>query len=401
MNEETFQIKEEEQHEEELAEKVAGQDFDLEASEAETAPYRNLWDDPDFPKTEWECTGISDSMEERSVCELCGQQNVRYVHHMHHPQYGDLNVGCICAGKMEGDIERAKQRERRFKSRKVEEGVPYHERYYLKYGDGKRVLPQDLIGTKALLTLMGFDGGELRQARVGRNSAENLQNADQNKGNQMRCSYCGAEISGVEFYRLPDGRMRCTTCSSTVVKTKAEVEEIFRRVVSNLDNFFGATIEVPISIEVVDERKLKKKIGASLGIKDDQSVLILGVAISKRKKYSIILENGAPRISLIATFAHELTHIWQYTHWDNQKKFKKCAKSKRLLIYEGMAKWVEIQYLYLVGETNVARREQAITRNRQDEYGIGFRLYEERYPLSDKAMTCEDTPFMPEKYPLD
>ena len=52
-------------------------------------------------------------------------------------------------------------------------------------------------------------------------------------------------------------------------------------------------------------------------------LLILGVAINKKKKYSIILENGAPRISLIATFAHELTHIWQYTNWDNKKGFKK------------------------------------------------------------------------------
>ena len=70
-------------------------------------------------------------------------------------------------------------------------------------------------------------------------------------------------------------------------------------------------------------------------------------------------------------------------------------------IYEGMAKWVEIQYLYLVGETNVARREEYITRNRQDEYGIGFCLYEDRYPLTREAMFCEETPFTPNSYPFD
>ena len=130
-------------------------------------------------------------------------------------------------------------------------------------------------------------------------------------------------------------------------------------------------------------------------------MLILVVAVNKKQKYSIILENGAPRISLIATFAHELTHIWQYTHWDNNKNLKKCPKSKRLLIYEGMAKWVEIQYLYLIGETTVARREEYITRNRQDEYGIGFCIYEDRYPLSREAMLCEETPFTPNSYPFD
>lgn len=278
--------------------------------------------------------------------------------------------------------------------------APYHERYYLKYGEGKRTTALDLSGTKAFLQDLGFDGGELRQARIGKDDAEKYRGADGDK-NSMRCSYCGAQISGVDFYRLPDGRLRCTSCSNSVVNTKAEVEEICERILTNMENFFGATIDVPVAIEVVDERKLKKKIGASLGTKDDRSVLILGVAIEKKKKYSMILENGAPRISLIATFAHELTHIWQYTHWDNQKHFKKCPKKKRLLIYEGMAKWAEIQYLYLIGETAVAKREEAITRGRNDEYGIGFCLYEDKYPLSRDTMTCNDTPFITTGYPID
>ncbi|MBQ4065609.1 MAG: hypothetical protein IJD10_05870 [Clostridia bacterium] len=279
--------------------------------------------------------------------------------------------------------------------------VPYHERFYLKYREGKRSTALDLNGTRSFLRELGFDGGELRQAREGKNCAESFRNADNSKNNQMYCSYCGSEIAGVEFFRLPDGRMRCTTCSNSVVTTKAEVEELCQRVIENMDSFFGATIEVPISIEVVDERKLKKKIGLSLGTKDAQSLLILGVAINKKNKYSIILENAPPRISLIATFAHELTHIWQYTHWDNKKNFKKCPKNMRLLIYEGMAKWAEIQYLYLIGETNAAKREEYITRNRQDEYGVGFRLYEDQYPLSREAMACDDTPFLPDRYPLD
>lgn len=281
------------------------------------------------------------------------------------------------------------------------DAVPYHERYYLKYREGKRNTVLDLDGTKSFLQEIGFDGGELRQAREGKNCAENMRNTDKNKNNQMFCSYCGTELSGVEFFRLPDGRMRCNTCSNTVVKSKAEVEALCKRVIENMDSFFGARIDVPVSIEVTDERKLKKKLGIPLDTRDSQSMLILGVAVNKKQKYSIILENGAPRISLIATFAHELTHIWQYTHWDNNKNLKKCPKSKRLLIYEGMAKWVEIQYLYLVGETNVARREEYITRNRQDEYGIGFCLYEDRYPLSREAMFCEETPFTPNSYPFD
>lgn len=277
---------------------------------------------------------------------------------------------------------------------------PYHERYYLQYCGGKRTIAMDLEGTKSFLATIGFDGGELRQARVGKGQSEIFQNLDKNKKNQMYCSYCGTEISGVEYYKMPDGRLRCTACSRSIVSDREEIKAMCQSVISNMENFFGATIDVPVDIEVLEERKLKKKIGVSLGTRDSQSMLILGVAINKRKKYSILIENGAPKISLIATFAHELTHVWQYTHWDNVKSLKKCPKGNRLLIYEGMAKWAEIQYLYLIGEINVAKREELITRNRQDEYGVGFCLYEEYYPLTREAMTCEETPFTPNRYPF-
>lgn len=283
---------------------------------------------------------------------------------------------------------------------KIQEKEPYYKRYYLKYHNGERTTPLEIEGTKAFLQTIGFDGGELRQARHGKDQSKAFKLADQGKKNQMYCSYCGCEISGVEYYRLRDGRLRCTTCSRSIVSDKNEILELCQRVIDNIDSFFGATIRVPVSIEVTDEIKLKKKIGVPLGTLDGNSTLILGVAINKKDKYSIILENGAPRISLIATFAHELTHIWQYINWDNNKKLKKCPKSKRLLIYEGMAKWVEIQYLYLIGETTVAQREEYITRNRQDEYGIGFNLYEQHYPLSREAMVCDESPFVLNKYPF-
>ena len=56
--------------------------------------------------------------------------------------------------------------------------IPYHERFYLKYREGKRSTPLDLEGTRAFLQEIGFDGGELRQAREGKNCAEGYRNAD-------------------------------------------------------------------------------------------------------------------------------------------------------------------------------------------------------------------------------
>lgn len=102
----------------------AGNDASPENNEQENKPaepdlteYENLWNRDDVPKTGWFCVGVTDLGEPVGVCQMCGHQIIRYVHHMVHPQYSPLDVGCICAGKMEGDIEKAKRRENEFKNK--------------------------------------------------------------------------------------------------------------------------------------------------------------------------------------------------------------------------------------------------------------------------------------------
>ena len=53
-----------------------------------------------------------------TTCELCDCASVRYVHVMRNPDYfEDVEVGCICAGIMEGDILAAKERDNELKNR--------------------------------------------------------------------------------------------------------------------------------------------------------------------------------------------------------------------------------------------------------------------------------------------
>ena len=78
-------------------------------------PY--LWKRDDVPHSGWKCVGVEDLGTPVGICEMCGYQIIRYAHHMEHPDYRNLSVGCVCAGKMEGDVEGAKQRENEFKNK--------------------------------------------------------------------------------------------------------------------------------------------------------------------------------------------------------------------------------------------------------------------------------------------
>lgn len=75
------------------------------------------WDDPSVPKLGWEFLYIDDLEEQSFICEMCEVQPIRYLHHMTHEDYGELDVGCICAGYMQGDRELAQRRETAFKLR--------------------------------------------------------------------------------------------------------------------------------------------------------------------------------------------------------------------------------------------------------------------------------------------
>lgn len=281
----------------------------------------------------------------------------------------------------------------------------YADSYYLLFGKKELSDSLDLAGTKSFLDGLGFAGGELSQARNEKKKASTFKQREE-EDCELICSYCGLKISGVDYYRLSDGRCRCTMCSRSLVKNIEQLEDIFNRIVKDMEILFDALITKDIQIEMTDEKTIKKRCKLSIGDIDNTDLMIFGVAIKDKKGYKVCIENSLPRIRVIATLAHELTHIWQYENWDKGVKAKKrkCIFRRRkkgnmlsakrpLTDYEGMAKWVEIQYLYLIGETKMAMREEVITRHRKDEYGYGFAKYEKLYPLQKKVMTKGKSPF--------
>ena len=78
------------------------------------------------PLDGWYCDRMYDVAEDDespntvvlTTCELCGCSSVRYVHVMQNSEYfEDIEVGCICAGIMEGNILGAKARDNDMKNR--------------------------------------------------------------------------------------------------------------------------------------------------------------------------------------------------------------------------------------------------------------------------------------------
>ena len=215
-----------------------------------------------------------------------------------------------------------------------------------------------------------------------------------------QCDFCGQPLSGVSYEKLNDGRIRCNDCSATAITSVEEFREIFRRCLEWMEGFYDIKFRIPVNIKMTDAKEIAKGSGRIFKPTKGFTARVLGFAQKKGKKYSILIENGSPRLATIDTLVHEMTHIWQYINWNEdivlsmyKMNRRECTEKARLVIYEGMAMWAAIQCLYLIGETYYASVAEAEAMGRTDVYGIGFRLYCEQYPLIKDSSMPRYTPF--------
>lgn len=75
------------------------------------------WSQAGVPHQGWRCLEVEDLGSPDAICEMCETQEIRYVHHMEHPNYeGGLGVGCVCAEHMEEDYEAPRRREAKLRN---------------------------------------------------------------------------------------------------------------------------------------------------------------------------------------------------------------------------------------------------------------------------------------------
>ena len=279
---------------------------------------------------------------------------------------------------------------------------PYEKRYYLLYGGSFEPEDVDAPATLEYLCRLGMDSSSLRQVRESGDIAAAVEASYRpGKPDVRYCDFCGCEIYGVEYETLGDGRDRCLCCSRSAIKTVDEFRQLFEDVKRNMEAFFGIRIDVGIKVSTVNTATLNKKLGKAFIPSPKTDGRVLGVAIKDKSGYTLMVENSAPRMAAALTVCHELTHIWQYLNFNDKAIKKTYGKKLYLEVYEGMAKWAEIQYAYLINEPAAAKRRELITAFRNDEYGRGFLRYKANYGFSLGTVITKPTPFMNPKLPLE
>lgn len=263
------------------------------------------------------------------------------------------------------------------------EMTEYQKNSFLKYGYDETNKFIALNETAEYLAGYGYDKNPLQQVRDNEKAAEEYARTyDPQKHGAHFCDFCGVELAGGEYEVLKDGRERCNHCSSTALRTGEAFKDVFKMVLRNMEIFYGIKINAAIKVRMTDAGTIAKHFGEDFIPTPGMDGRTLGFAQKDSNGYSLYIENGSPKLAAMATIAHELTHIWQYQNWDDQAIINTYGAQNRLEVYEGMAKWAEIQYLLYLNETEYGKREEIRTILRQDEYGRGFIQYRKKYGLS-------------------
>ncbi len=276
----------------------------------------------------------------------------------------------------------------------------YTDRHYLLFGKEPHDIYEslDCDGTAKYLERLGFAHGALTQAR--KESSEYSRYADYRQPGEHYCDFCGRLLTGVNYDVLKDRRERCAECSRTTISKQEDFEALFAQTRDGLCVKYGIDLPSPIQIKVISQAKLSKMQGSRYVPTKYFDARAVGLATQRGGRYCMYFENGTPKASLIATTAHELTHIWQYSHWDWAAMQRRYG-DRFLAICEGMAKWSELQYMYLLNEKAYADRALSHEVQRTDVYGYGLRLYLKQYQMSQDILLAGDTPFMHPTEPLD
>ncbi|MCL2378358.1 MAG: hypothetical protein FWC77_04440 [Defluviitaleaceae bacterium] len=268
------------------------------------------------------------------------------------------------------------------------EKTRYQQSHYLKFGFDDIDKRLQLVEVRNYLRVRGFSNNLLTQART----RDILEKKPLDFDGAIICDFCGQPLSGISYEKIIDGRTRCNICSSSAITSVNEFKDIFFNVLGMMEGLYGINFKVPISVKMTDARTIAR--GAGSVYKPTQaSVRVLGYAQKKGGNYNIFVENGSPYLASVDLIVHELTHIWQFLNWKEADIKKIYGKGGSLAVYEGMAMWAAIQYLYQIGETYYAELQESIAVMRNDAYGEGLLLFRERYPFVKDSSLLKFSPF--------
>ena len=193
--------------------------------------------------------------------------------------------------------------------------------------------------------------------------------------NAHYCDFCAVKLEN-SYEKLSDGSEICPDCSKSRLYSEEEIEEILEHAKEMMKKYFEVNFDnSQISLKVIEPEELKEMEGEYLAYSSSYDPRSVALAVPQGRV--LYVEKGAPRIVAAGFIVRELTNMWQYILWNSTEVVSIYGEENALMIYEGMAVWSEIQFLYYENEVDYAARrdmyyEKCFEDGSQNHYVLGF-----------------------------
>jgi len=204
------------------------------------------------------------------------------------------------------------------------------------------------------------------------------------------CTFC--ERPTMFPVELSDGRCMCGHCKDHQLTQKDEIKSLFLETQTFMTEGYAISLPRNIHVRFQSADAIAKAAGSPEGGR------ILGFYNMDNRQ--LWLEARGPKIAMQSTLIHELTHAWQFHDKDFYpllqqalQTFPKPSQARnRLLLLEGHAVFMEIETMRRLHEDGYADRLHQLSMNREDEYGVGYRLLRD-YIIQQGQTGSYMTPF--------
>jgi hypothetical protein len=164
-----------------------------------------------------------------------------------------------------------------------------------------------------------------------------------------------------------DGRTLCRICHKSAVKRVGEARLLMRDVAERLSRC-GIIVDIThVQLHLIGQKKMQRLVRKhSYGLRgftDYQEERGLFGRPNNREAHVYLLY-GSPRVEMMATIAHELTHVWQF--------FNGQLKADRALA-EGSCNFASYLVLRMIDDDEARFIIQRMVDDEDPVYGGGFR----------------------------
>ncbi len=190
------------------------------------------------------------------------------------------------------------------------------------------------------------------------------------KGDIPSCEYCGRFITENTTgggTRYSDGREICRICRNDAITDIKEAKSLMQDVAAAMDDF-GMFVDLDkVHLHVMGLKQMQKLSGrrshSLMGFTDFWERR-WNLGFSKKRTIDVYVLYGIPRMDMVGTLAHELTHVWHFTRGrlDTDDAFREG--SCNYAAYLVLRKYEEDQGQYIV---------RNMLEDQDPVYGEGFR----------------------------